>query len=158
EHARRHQMDAFRAALKAQPANKHAATRMEFPGLHRSGAEVDLEAALGTSHEGGRAYYTAVIRDITARKRTERRLALGYAVSRVLAASDTIDAATPNLLKAICESSGADFGELWLTATDKRSLRSVGTWSATKRENRGLAEATLPEVNPRAGVAGRVWG
>jgi PAS domain S-box-containing protein len=52
-------------------------------------------------------------RDITDRKRADQRLATGYAVTRVLAESLTLQSASPQILQAICESLGWEVGAIW---------------------------------------------
>jgi PAS domain S-box-containing protein len=48
---------------------------VEVPGLHRDGHEIDLEVSFGEHNEEGRHLFTAIIRDITERKRAEVALA-----------------------------------------------------------------------------------
>ena len=55
----------------------------------------------------------AAARDITERKRAERRLAAGFAVTAVLAEETTLSAATPRILRAICDSLDWEFGAIW---------------------------------------------
>jgi two-component system, cell cycle sensor histidine kinase and response regulator CckA len=47
---------------------------VEVPGLHKEGHELPLEVSFGESGEGEHHTFTGVIRDITARKRTEEHL------------------------------------------------------------------------------------
>ncbi len=47
---------------------------VELPGLHRDGHEIPLEVSFGEFVLGGRHHFTGIIRDITERKRGERRL------------------------------------------------------------------------------------
>ncbi len=58
---------------------------VELPGLHRDGREIPLEVSFGEFSLGGRRYFTGIIRDVTERKRAERRLAAQYEVTRALA-------------------------------------------------------------------------
>ena len=53
-------------------------------------------------------------RDIGDRVRDEKRLAVQYAIGRVLSSSSTISEAIPKILLAICESLGWVLGELWM--------------------------------------------
>src|SRR5206468_12775452 len=46
----------------------------------------------------------SVIRDVTAQKEAERRLAAQYAVTRVLAELNSLREAAPKILQAICDS------------------------------------------------------
>jgi PAS domain S-box-containing protein len=46
-------------------------TGIELPGLHRDGREIPLEISFGEMQSAGRKLFTAIIRDITERKRIE---------------------------------------------------------------------------------------
>jgi PAS domain S-box-containing protein len=48
--------------------------RLELPGLKRDGTEFPTELSLASWTSGDRRYFTAVLRDITERKRTEKAL------------------------------------------------------------------------------------
>ena len=53
--------------------------------------------------------------DITDRKLTEKRLALQYAVSKILSQSIDFVDGTHDILETVCESLGWQVGELWTT-------------------------------------------
>ncbi len=53
-------------------------------------------------------------RDITERKRSQRRMLAQYSTTRILSESTTLEQATPKILLALCESLGLDVGELWM--------------------------------------------
>src|SRR6476469_1354101 len=71
-----------------------------LPGLHRNGREIPLELSFGEFNENGRRFFTGIARDISARRQLERRLDAQLRVARILAASDSIEMATPDLLQA----------------------------------------------------------
>src|SRR5712691_10241917 len=77
---------------------------VELPGLHQSGREIPLELSFGEFTEDGRRFFTGIARDITERRRLERRLDAQLQVARILAACDSMAAAAPALLQAIGES------------------------------------------------------
>jgi two-component system, cell cycle sensor histidine kinase and response regulator CckA len=86
---------------------------VELPGLHRAGHEVPLEVSFGEFNFGGRRYFTGVIRDITERKRAERRQAAQYEVTRALAEARTLKEVVPHVMRAVCEGLDWDYGALW---------------------------------------------
>ncbi|MFZ0749649.1 MAG: PAS domain S-box protein, partial [Pyrinomonadaceae bacterium] len=47
---------------------------VELPGLHKNGSEIPLELSFGESVEGGKHFFTGIVRDITDRKRSEEAL------------------------------------------------------------------------------------
>lgn len=53
-------------------------------------------------------------RDITERQRTQKRLAVQHATTRIMSEAANLDEASPKLLQAICENLDWDIGELWI--------------------------------------------
>ena len=47
---------------------------VELPGLHKNGSELPLELSFGEFVEGGKHFFTGIVRDITDRKRGEEAL------------------------------------------------------------------------------------
>lgn len=95
--------------------------------------------------------------DVSTRLLAERRMVMQHAVSRVLAESDTFDAALPLFLRAVGEGLGWDVGVAW-SPDPGGKLSSRATWI---RENYA-AEALLDRITgvclaKGEGVAGQVW-
>lgn len=100
----------------------------------------------------------AVARDITERKRAERRLAAGYAVTRILAESTSLNAATPQILQAICESLGWEMGAIWRVDEQRGVLLCVEVWHADRLNIAPFTHLTRQtEFPPGVGLPGRVW-
>ncbi len=74
--------------------------------------------------------YLATFRDITERKRGEKRRLIRYTVTSILTNSDSIYEAIPHLLQNICEGSMWDIGEMWLEDYDTHNLEWCGIWHA----------------------------
>jgi PAS domain S-box-containing protein len=83
----------------------------------------------------------AVARDITQRKEAERRMSTGYAVTRVLAEAESLDAAVPFLLMSICEGLSWDVGALWRVDETVNLLRCM---NQTGRGPSGARLGILP--------------
>jgi PAS domain S-box-containing protein len=98
----------------------------------------------------------SVFRDITDRKRGERRLAAQHATARVLAESATLNEATPRILQAICESLDWDVGAIWRPV--QGVLRCVETWHRVGADYTDF-EARTRESTFQSGIGlpGRVW-
>src|SRR5260370_1829480 len=47
---------------------------VELPGLHKTGREIPLELSFGEFSENGRRFFTGIARDISERRRLQRRL------------------------------------------------------------------------------------
>src|ERR1700704_895182 len=56
---------------------------VELPGLHKSGWEIPLEISFGEFSENGRRFFTGIARDITERRRLERRLDAQFQVASI---------------------------------------------------------------------------
>jgi PAS domain S-box-containing protein len=87
-----------------------------------------------------------------------RRLHAQYAVTRALAESESLGAAAPRVLQAICESLDWEHGALWRVDAAAGLLRCVETWNPPS--------ASFPEFEAASrkatfasgvGLPGRVW-
>lgn len=131
---------------------------VELPGLHKSGREVELEISFGEFSLGGRRYFTGIARDITERKRGERRLAAQYAVTRILAESPSLAQAAPRLLQSLCESLGWEVGALWRVDRQEEVLRCVELWHAPTVEVAEFEALSRRRTFARGdGLVGRIW-
>jgi PAS domain S-box-containing protein len=102
---------------------------VELPGLRKDGHEIQLEISFGEFTLRGRQYFTGVARDITERKRGERRLAAQYEVTHVLASAATLAEAAGQIIRAVCESLDWGLGALWRVETEGgEHLRCIETW------------------------------
>jgi PAS domain S-box-containing protein len=111
----------------------------------------------GTAPPGKTIIY-AMARDITERRREEARLAAQYAVTRVLADTETLVEATPKILEAVCTSLNLDFGSIWRVDREANALRCVATWCTPSASIAKFEEATRTRVFPTGvGLPGRVW-
>jgi PAS domain S-box-containing protein len=100
----------------------------------------------------------AVARDVTQRKEAERRLSTGYAVTRVLAEAESLDAAAPLILMAICEGLSWDLGVLWRVDETAGLLRCMNVWHPPSLSFPQFVKATRQSAYQRSvGVPGHVW-
>jgi len=100
----------------------------------------------------------AVARDITLRKRAERRLAAGYAVTRVLTDAETLEAASPLILRSIGEGLGWELGAIWRLDDTGEAMRCTEIWHPPQLEFPNFVEDTRQMTYPRGvGLPGRVW-
>jgi PAS domain S-box-containing protein len=130
----------------------------ESPALRKDGTVFNAEVAGKPINYQGRVVRVAAIRDITEKKRNERRQAAQYAVTRVLAESATLAEATPQLLQVICESLRWKVGEFWRVCDSTNLLRCVETWHVPALDATAFIEASRKtELTPDAGLPGRVW-
>src|SRR5437667_806555 len=131
---------------------------VQLPGLHRSGREIPLELSFGEFNEKGRRFFTGIARDITARRRLERRLDAQLQVARILAASDSMATAAPELLQAIGESLGWEMGQMWSVDRAANVLRCLAAWRLPSVPAADFAETSRSRTLARGiGLPGRIW-
>jgi PAS domain S-box-containing protein len=99
----------------------------------------------------------AILRDVTDRKRQERRRNAEHAVTQVLAESDSTCAAAGRLLAALGESLGWAIGALWTFDADANVLRCVDVWRGDDAYPTFEAVTRQMTVLPGIGLPGRVW-
>jgi len=97
-------------------------------------------------------------REIQEHQRTERRLGMQYAVTRILAASATLDEAAPKMLQAVCESLEWDVGLIWNLDRTNQLLRCIECWHRPAvRVPEFEARSRQRTFSPGIGLPGRVW-
>src|SRR5438552_8501731 len=97
-------------------------------------------------------------RDITERKRLERRLTVQFDAARILAEAGSLSDAAPKLLQALCESLGWDLGQLWIVDREVNKLRWLASWQVDSLGAEDFAAASRGRLfSSGVGLPGRVW-
>jgi PAS domain S-box-containing protein len=128
--------------------------------VRKDGSSFDGEIALSQLRDesGELIGVVATTSDISARRRAEQRLAIQYAVTRLLSEANSVDEAASGILQAICDELGWDWAGLWLVNEAGDGLRSIATWEDLSGSLSTLTEASSSlNVTAGAGVIGRVW-
>jgi PAS domain S-box-containing protein len=106
----------------------------------------------------GKPAVLAVIRDITKRKKAERRHDALYAVTRILAEATTLGDAAPRILGAIGEGFDWNFGAMWLADRSANELWCVDCWRDSSTNYAHFETATRSfRFAPGVGLPGRTW-
>ncbi|HWQ55899.1 MAG TPA: PAS domain S-box protein [Bryobacteraceae bacterium] len=121
-------------------------------GLRHAREELEVRVR-GRTQELAQAN-EALRREVAERRRAEQRLAAQYAVARVLADSDTVDATIPRLLEAMVSQLGWDLGAWWSVDGERHALRFSGCWPKSAADAARLAASSFA---PGEGVPGKVW-
>ena len=131
---------------------------VELPGLHKDGREIPLEISFGEFVEDGRRFFTGIARDITERRKLQRRLSAQFQVARILAESDSLSQAAPILLQSISESLGWDLGQMWVVDRDGEVMRWLAAWRLSSVPAEEFEAASRSRTFLRGvGLPGRVW-
>src|SRR2546421_2680207 len=98
------------------------------------------------------------VQDITERKRAEQRRMAQHTVTHILAEATTLEAATPNILRALCDCLGWDLGALWRRDREAGGLRRIEMWHKESVEVPDFEAASREStLKPGVGLPGRVW-
>ncbi len=98
-------------------------------------------------------------RDITDRRRTEHRLALQYAITRIVSRSIDFVEGTHEILETVCEGLGWQVGVLWAVDHQEEVLRCVDVWNDSALDNVREFENVCRNMTfaRRVGLPGRIW-
>lgn len=92
------------------------------------------------------------------RLQTERRLRVSYVAARALGEATTLEAASPSILREICENLGWDCGHVWTVDQDAGVLRHRAHWHPARDRLMLCARSAETVVfHPGVGMAGRIW-
>jgi PAS domain S-box-containing protein len=95
---------------------------------------------------------------LAALSRANQRLATQDAVTRALADADSLDAAAPNILRAICAYLQWEVGGLWYVDSQERVLRCSAVWHMPAVKVSNFESATRSRTFEKGtGLPGRVW-
>ena len=145
--------------ILARIRNGKRIEHFETVRVRKGGSRVSVSLAVSPIRDAdGRVIgASAIARDITEKQRAERRLAMQFAITRLLTEAPTLRAAAPGLLQTLCEGLVWDLGELWLVDVDTRALRPEARWPAPEAE-KGEEPARPDEAITRGeDLPGQVW-
>jgi PAS domain S-box-containing protein len=132
----------------------------EFRFLLKDGSvrHIESEGRVIRDGDGRVAKVVVVSRDITERKRADQRAKMEHGVTRVLADSETLAQAMPNILRVVCETLEWNCGVRWVMDESNKSIRCAETWTASAGLDgfaNALKAASFETANP--GSLRRVW-
>jgi PAS domain S-box-containing protein len=109
--------------------------------------------------ENGKFIHTrSFTRDITERRRTERRLALQYRVTQILAESRDLFESCRSILQAACECLDWEVGAVWKVDDSANLLRNFDICHATSRSTPEFDRLTKELTFEKGmGLPGRIW-
>ncbi len=132
--------------------------RIEIAARHKEGHEFPVELAVSPARIGEAYIFSAFVRDITDRRRAERRLASQYAVTRVLSEAVRLEEAVPKIIQGVGESLEWDLGVFWRLDKQSGTLRCFDHWRVTTLSaNEFIAEIQYQTFKPGVGLPGRIW-
>ncbi|GEM_PF-6967693 len=132
--------------------------RIEVPAVRADGARISVELAITPISIKNTVFFTAYLRDISARKRSEMRVSTQQEVTKILAETASFEKAVPLVLEAIGTGLDWEVGVFWKVHRADQVLQPVATWSSTETEGQAFLDACRT-VQLRIGdeMPGRVW-
>ncbi|MCP9464182.1 MAG: PAS domain S-box protein [Nitrospira sp.] len=131
--------------------------RIEIMAQHKDGREFPVELSVSPARVGESYIFSAFIRDITERRKAERRLAAQYAVTRVLSVATSLEEAIPKIMEAVGESLEWDLGIFWKVDAQVGVLRSLCEWNASSGAESFVKASEQLVFHRGEGIPGRVW-
>jgi PAS domain S-box-containing protein len=130
--------------------------RIEINALRADGSEILVELAITAFQVNGAAVFTAYLRDVTERIRTERRRAAQYAIASLLAGSWNLAEAGEEILQTIANSGNWVFAAIWVRAKNE-SMHCACTWQAADEKLNFFDQSTRAvRLKTSIGLPGRV--
>jgi PAS domain S-box-containing protein len=132
--------------------------RIEIAALRRDESEILVELAITPFKVNSSLFFSAYLRDITERVRNDRRRAVQYTVTGLLAGSSTLDEISSQILEAIASIDDWVFAAIWLESQTAGALRCHQTWhspSARLKKFADLSHST--QLSIKEGLPGRAW-
>jgi two-component system cell cycle sensor histidine kinase/response regulator CckA len=131
--------------------------RIEVSAQHKDGHEFPVELAVSPARIGESYMFSAFVRDITDRRRAERRLASQYAVTRVLGEAETLEEAAFKVMQAVGESLEWELGVFWKLDKPSGLLRCLDQWKAAALDaDEFVRETWAQSFKPGVGLPGRI--
>ncbi|HEY6229979.1 MAG TPA: PAS domain S-box protein [Pyrinomonadaceae bacterium] len=127
--------------------------------LCKDGGIKHVRISSSVYREAGKFIHTRCFtRDTTERRRTESRLALQYAVTRILSESSDVHTGAQSILRAACETLDWEVGVLWKVDPQEGVLRSIDICHPGSLETPEFDKASQTYVFKKGvGLPGRIW-
>ena len=131
---------------------------VELPGRHRDGREVPLALSFREIAADGRRLFSAIVRDVTDRKRAEDERRLLHATTRSVAAADTFFDGLQAAITEVSDATEWAYGEAWVPTEEGTHLERTDaayTVSAAYESFKQISRVTSFAAGE--GLPGRVW-
>ncbi|PYM01604.1 MAG: hypothetical protein DMF13_07520 [Verrucomicrobia bacterium] len=121
------------AQFRATGAGPLLGRRIEVPALRVDGTKLDVELAITPYQVNGKAIFTAYVRDISERVRSEARRAAQYAIATLISGQAPLIELGPKILSTIARSGRWLFAALWVLDKNGK-LVCHSTWGSPERD------------------------
>jgi PAS domain S-box-containing protein len=101
--------------------------------------------------------YIALVRTFLQRKRVEQRVRVQYEITQVLAELETLEVATPKILRTICDGLEWEFGELWIHDDALDVMRCIDIWCHADQMEEFAEYSRSLTFTLGVGFVGQIW-
>ncbi len=130
--------------------------RIEVPALRADGSRLDVELAITPYRVNDKSVFTAYVRDITERMRSEARRSAQYAIATLISGQAPLIEIGPKILSTIARSGRWLFAALWVLNKNGK-LVCQSTWGSAERDIDQFESETRRRVfSSGEGLPGRV--
>ncbi|WP_137286047.1 PAS domain S-box protein [Halorussus salinisoli] len=157
EHLRQSHLDAFR---RYQETGERTLDwdYVEMSGRHREGHEVPLSLSFREITYEGQAFFSAIVRDVTERKRAEDERRLLHATTRSVAAADTFLDGLEATITEVCDATEWAYGEAWVPSEDRTHLeRTDAAYTVSDAYDPFKLVSKTTSFASGEGLPGLVW-
>jgi PAS domain S-box-containing protein len=131
---------------------------IELPGLHEEGHEVPLALSFRELAFDDRQLFSAVVRDVTERKRAEDERELLHATTRSVAAADTFLDGLEAAITEVCDATDWAYGEAWVPSADVTHLeRTDAAYTVSEEYESFKRVSKTTSFESGEGLPGQVW-
>jgi PAS domain S-box-containing protein len=154
------------AALFRRALDGEMVERIPLRNYTQDGRVLELELSLSRRQKTGVPLAVrCLMRDVTAQKQRENRLALQLAVSQIVGENTSGESTAMRILEALCISQGWDVAIEWVVGADSNHLEFGTAWGVPGRKAEALIQGSMglkltgsSELPERAWREGRaVW-
>ncbi|MCE9566344.1 MAG: PAS domain S-box protein [Planctomycetes bacterium] len=132
--------------------------RLELPAMRADGSLFIVEIAINRISVEGAPLFTAYLRDVSDRMKSEQYRNARLVVTQVLAHATSVSEASVGVLRAVCESLGWDVGFFWSLDADAKVLRCREGWHIPGSDTLEFeAAARRHEFGCGEGLPGELW-
>jgi PAS domain S-box-containing protein len=137
----RAEIDGALNALLSIDSNEPKSLTMATVGMRRDGTEFPIEISVSTWKRDGRTFLTEILRDVTSRVAAERRQRTQFEVTKLLAASRSVNETMPELIRLLAQGLGWRGGVIWLLDPATRRLGCTGAWIQDEHHAEAIIKA-----------------
>ncbi len=126
-------------------------------GQHKDGSFFPIHLAVNEFQANGERMFVGMLQDVTEREHARRRLTAQYETSKALAEADTLETASNEFIRAVCEEMNWALGSVWVVDRKEILLRCVGGWHRSADLDNFEARTREITFKYDEGFPGRAW-